>query len=187
MPKHSRTRWTLAASGLVVALAIVAVTACQSGPKPGAVQDEALQAGRTAESFNHADEDYFHDMDNGLALTPDEIKGRNMWLVWSGGNDRFWDGLTATTFGAFDLLKIVSSHPELGFTRANRWANLGLVNEPCFGAASGPDPKRFGLWLDVRRTDCPADPFENEAKYPGVKIGARGTAKMPDGSTLPVG
>ena len=187
MPKHSRFRWTLAAAGLAVAAAIVAVTACHSGPKAGEVLDEAMQAGRTAESFPHADENYFADMDNGVALTPDEIKGRNMWLVWSGGNDRFWDGLTTTTFGAFDLLKIVSTHPELGFTRANRWNNLGLVNEPCFQAATGPDPKRFGLWLDQRRADCPADPFENEAKYPGVKIGARGAAKMPDGSTLPVG
>ena len=83
MAKHSRTRWTLAATGLVAALAIAAVTACQSGPKAGDVQDEAMMAGRSAESFNHADEDYFHDMDNGVSLTPDEIKGRNMWLVWS--------------------------------------------------------------------------------------------------------
>ena len=187
MAKNSRTRRTWIATGLLAALAILAVAACSSGPKAGEVQDEAMLAGRTAESFPHADEDYFHDMDNGVALTPDEIKGRNMWIVWSGGNDRFWDGLTTTTFGAFDLLKIVSTAPELGFTRANRWTNLGLVNEPCFGPAAGPDPKRFGLWLDVRRADCAPDPFENEAKYPGVRIGARGSAKMPDGSTLPVG
>jgi hypothetical protein len=187
MSKPSRTRRTWAATGLVAVLAAAFIAACHSGPQPGQVQDEAMLAGRTAESFPHADEDYFHAMDNGVALTPDEVKGRNMWLVWSGGNDRFWDGLTATTFGAFDLLKIVSSHPELGFTRANRWNNLGLVNEPCFGAATGPDAKRFGLWLDQRRADCPVDPFENEAKYPGVAIGARGKATMPDGTTLPVG
>jgi hypothetical protein len=30
------------------------------------------------------------------------------------------------------------------------------------------------LWLDQRDPNCPADPFENEQKYPGVKIGARG-------------
>ena len=187
MPKLPRIRWTLAACGLAITATIVIVTACSSGPRPGEVLDEAMQAGRSAESFAQADEDWFHDMDNGVALTPEEIKGRNMWIVWSGGNDRFWDGLTTTTFGAFDLLKIVSSHPDLGFTRANRWNNLGLVNEPCFQAATGPDPKRFGLWLDQRSSSCPADPFENEAKYPGVKIGARGSAKMPDGSTLPVG
>ena len=187
MSTRARNRWTLAAAGLAAVLSTWIVSSCHSGPTSGQVLDEAMTAGRSAESFNPADEDYFHDMDNGAALTPDEIKGRNMWLVWSGGNDRFWDGLTTTTFGAFDLLKIVSSHPELGFTRANRWADLGLVNEPCFAPATGPDPKRFGLWLDVRRPDCPADPFENATKYPGVAIGARGKAKMPDGSTLPVG
>ena len=42
------------------------------------------------------------------------------------------------------------------------------------------------MWLDVRDPNCPADPFENEAKYPGVKIGARGM-KFDDGKTLPVG
>jgi hypothetical protein len=37
------------------------------------------------------------------------------------------------------------------------------------------------LWLDKRRApDCPSDPFENEMKYPGVAIGARG-------KTVPVG
>ena len=33
-------------------------------------------------------------MDGGVALTADEIKGRNTWIVWTGGNDRFWDALT---------------------------------------------------------------------------------------------
>src|SRR4051812_37503795 len=102
MAKLWRTRWIPVAACLVAALA--ALGACHSGPRSGQVQDEAKLAGRSAESFKHADEDYFHDMDNGVALTPDEIRGRNMWLLWSGGNDRFWDGLTTTSFGAFDLL-----------------------------------------------------------------------------------
>ncbi len=51
--------------------------------------------------------------DGGVALTAQEITGRNTWLVWSGGNDRFWDGMTATTFGGFDLLKTISSRPGL--------------------------------------------------------------------------
>ena len=77
----------------------------------GHVLDEARQAGRDAASLPMASEDYFHDMDGGVALSPDEIKGRNMWVVWTGGNDRFWDGLTTSTFGAFDLLKIVAYDP----------------------------------------------------------------------------
>ena len=50
-------------------------------------------------------------MDGGIALTPDEVKGRNMWIVWTGGDDRLWDDLTNITFGNFDLLKILSSYP----------------------------------------------------------------------------
>src|SRR5262245_38555286 len=70
-------------------------------------------------------------------------------------------------------------------TRDNRWIYLGLVNEPCFEKATGPDEKRFGLWLDRRRSassECPPDPFENEQKYPGVVIGARGK-NLPAGSS----
>jgi len=157
-----------------LALLCLGLAACHPEPKSGTVPDEARAAGRTAASFPHADEDYFHDMDGGIALSPEEVKGRNMWLVWTGGNDRFWNEMTQYTFGAFDLLKAISSHPSLGVSRANRWTELGLVNEPCFQNPTGPDAARHGLWLDVRDKDCAADPFEDEKKYPGVAIGARG-------------
>jgi hypothetical protein len=171
-------------------------------PAAGKNPDEAQRAGLDADYFKMADEDYFHDMDNGAygapPLTPDEIKGRNMWLVWTGGNDRQWDELARhTTLGYHDLLKVVTSHPSQDYcdyygkekvpcNRDSRWKWLGAVNEPCFEKPTGPDPERFGLWLDVRRKDCPSDPFENEEKYLGVKIGARGKP-IGGGKTLPVG
>ena len=55
------------------------------------------------------------------ALSTAEIKGRNMWLVWTGGNDRFWDGMTASTFGAFDLLKIVTYASVAADRPDTRW------------------------------------------------------------------
>ena len=66
-----------------------------------------------------------------------------------------------------------------------------MINEPCFKDAAGPDPNRFGLWLQVRDPsqdpNCPAtDPFESETKFPGVKLGARGTT-FADGKKLPLG
>ena len=140
----------------------------------GKVQDEAKQAGRAPESFPAAGEDYFKAMDNGASLTPDEVKGRNMRIVWTGGNDRFWDVMTNASFGAFDLLKTLSSYPGLRFSRDNRWEYLGLVNEPSFTKPTGPDPKHYGLRLDQRDPNCPLDPFANATKYPGVAIGARG-------------
>ena len=166
-------------AGVVAVLLALTLAGC--GPRPGHVKDEAQLAGRDAASFPQASEDYFHDMDGGLALTPDEIKGRNMWLVWTGGNDRFWDKMTAYTFGAFDLLKIVTSHPGQKFSRDTRWSWLGLVNEPCFSQAKAPDPGRFGLWLDVRDPKCAPDPYANAQKYPGVAIGERGKS-LPAGS-----
>src|SRR5262249_33552715 len=167
--------WTLL---LVTALLL---SSCgRERPQPGMVRDEALRVGRTAASFPAADEDYFRDMDGGMQLTPDEIRGRNTWIVSTAGNVRLWDQMNSISFGALDFLKTLSSHPNLPARRDNRWEYLGLVNEPCFEKATGPDPERFGLWLDKRRSDCPPDPFENEQKYPGVKIGARG-------KNLPVG
>jgi hypothetical protein len=165
---------------VLVTASVLFFAGCQKQPRPGTVQDEAMLAHRNVASFPAADEDYFHDMDGGLPLTADQIKGRNMWLVWTWGNDRFWDTLGVSSFGALDFLKTLSSYPGLKYSRDNRWSYLGLVNEPCFLKATGPDSQRYGLWLDKRDPKCPADPFENESKYPGVRIGARG-------SNLPVG
>lgn len=181
---------------------------CGSGS--GRVLDEAQCAGRTASTFPAADEDYFRDMDYGATKNPAEVaaalnpyvpgisaqdavkaavRGRNNWIVWSGGNDRFWDGLSKTSLGTLDFLKTLSSYPgpTYKYSRDNRWQYLGLVNEPCFkknldanGKPAGR-PDRFGLYLDVRDPSCPPDPFENENKYPGVKIGARGK-NLPIGS-----
>ena len=168
-------------SSFVCLFLLAGLAFCISSCKQDHPKDEAMRAGRTAESFPAADEDYFHDMDGAIALSTDEIKGRNMWLVWTGGNDKMWDTLTVTSLGTLDLLKTISSRPGLKASRANRWLYLGLVNEPCFKQATGPESDRYGLWLDVRDPSCGSDPFENETKYPGVKLGARGKT-IPAGS-----
>jgi hypothetical protein len=168
--------------GLAIPLGLLLLAGCTVKEKveSGHVLDEARKAGRSAASFPAADEDYFHDMDGGVPLATNEAKGRNTWIVWTGGNDRFWDSISISSAGALDFLKTLSSYPKLKFSRDNRWNYLGLVNEPCFEKATGPDRQRFGLWLDKRSASCPPDPFENETKYPGVKLGARG-------KTVPVG
>jgi len=156
-------------------------------PAPQGVVDEARLAGRDAASFTAADEDYYHDMDGGVTLTSAQVVGRNNWIVWTAGNDHLWDVLSEKSVGSFDLLKTVSSFPYPKgsklpqYGRHNRWKWFGLVNEPCFEEPKGPDQDRFGLWLDKRRGDCPPDPFENETKYPGLKLGARGK-NLPAGS-----
>ncbi|SHG86463.1 hypothetical protein SAMN02745157_4965 [Kaistia soli DSM 19436] len=173
--------------------------------KFGHVEDEARHVGLDRSYFHAADDPYFVDLDKGLLKKPapgaayppeimevatttglapeavrqSAIKGQNAWIVWTGGNDRFWDFAANTAIGSFDLLKTISSHPSQAYGRPNRWRYLGLSNEPCFSKATGPDPKHFGLWIDQRDPNCPADPFggnpEADARYPGVRTGARGT------------
>src|SRR5436190_22540123 len=75
---------------------------------PGRMMDEARLTGRV--TFSPPDEDYFHKMDGGLDLALDEIQGRNTWMVWSAGNDRFWDWMARQSGGSFDLLKVVGSY-----------------------------------------------------------------------------
>ena len=171
---------------IIVVMLALGILVCRifkhEGPRPGEAVDEARQGQRSAASLPAADEDYFHDMDGGVQLTTEEIRGRNTWIVWTAGNDRFWDKMVNASAGALDFVKILSSHPKLTkYSRDNRWEYFGLVNDPCFEKATGPDPQRFGLWLDKRRADCQPDPFENEQKYPGVKVGARGK-NIPAGS-----
>jgi cellulose biosynthesis protein BcsQ len=183
--RRTNRRMSVAAAVLLILLGVLiwnsAFVRSLSGTSFGKVRDEASVAGRLASSFPGAEEDYFQAMDSGVALSRDEISGRNAWLVWTGGNDRFWDRMAMTSGGSFDLLKTISSYSGLKFNRDNRWTYLGLVNEPCFKKVTEPNPNRYGLWLDVRDPSCPPDPFENDTKYPGVKLGARGK-NIPVGS-----
>jgi len=190
---------------LLAAVAFFAVRSFISAPEDqfGSVEDEAKRAGMTVADFPGADEPFYAEMDKGLLLPPDgeypseilevagdldlppedvrlaAIRGQNMWTVWTGGNDKFWDTAARVAFGSFDLLKILSSHPDQGYSHDSRFRYLGLMNEPCFEKATGPNPERFGLWLDRRAEDCADDPFANADKYPGAELGQRGKA-MPE-------
>ena len=55
----------------------------------------------------------------------------------------------------------------ISYGRHNRWRYLGLVNEPCFKEATGPDPNRYGLWLDVRDSGLSSRSVCRRRKYPG--------------------
>jgi hypothetical protein len=153
-----------------------------------------------------ADCNYFAQMDKGLLVKPADgapfpkeilqvakltglapeqvresaLRGQIAWNIWSGGDDRFWDFAARNTAGAFDLLKTVSSYKGSAYGRHNRWSWLGLVNEPCFTEAKGPDKKHYDLWLDQPDPNCPSDPFSDQAKYKGVQYGERG-------KTVPLG
>jgi cytochrome c5 len=181
------------AIGFAGLLAVFTLAGCGKEPEPGTVKDEALAHGRTAASFPAATEDYFADMDGGykratdptVVLDKNEVIGRNNWIVWTGGNDRFWDYMANNTFGAFDLLKILSSNPHVGFCigpdhKLNDKSEYASLSEKdCkdkhftwyaparsnrfdwYGLVNEPcftqatKPDKYGLWLDVRNGKGP--------------------------------
>ncbi len=111
--------------------------------------------GRSPGDFPELGLNVFAPMDGGLALTDDEVRGRNTWLLWCGGDEQFWDRLARESGGLIDLLKTIDSRG-----RAHRFRDLGLINEPGYRAASKPD--EYGVWIDE-----PAVP-EPAAVDPGV-------------------
>ena len=114
------------------AAALLAAVAATAGTLPRAAGVD----------FPQASADYFAGMDDGVALTADQVRGRNTWVMWTGGNEAFWDYLARRSFGTFDLLKVLDSR-----NRGHRFATYGLMNEPGFRQAGAPD--QYGLWLDV--------------------------------------
>jgi len=126
------------------------------------IVDEAKAEGKTPGDFPADDYDYFRGMDmrpdgtvdaNGnselkpLDLTPDEVRGRNTWVLWCAGNEVFLDYLAGHSYGFMDLLKLCDFAPddELG---GKRWGPAGLVTEP--GTKVPEKPDEFGLYIRQR-------------------------------------
>ncbi len=63
-------------------LMVITLAGCNK-PEPGHVEDEARRAGRQASSFPAADEDYYHDMDGGIALSS-PTRSKAAICGWSG-------------------------------------------------------------------------------------------------------
>ena len=155
--------------------------------------DEAQRAGRTEACLPQAGEDFFHDMDNGVALTPDEVQGRNMWLVWTGGDDRFWDRVTKDSLATFDLLKVITSHPSQTYCdgercdRDSRWRWLGAINEPCFEKPTASRSEAVRPLARRPRRELRARSVRGRERNIRASKSARAATTFKDGSTLPVG
>ncbi len=122
------------ALGVLAALALL--VGCN---RKNALLDDG--GGRTPEDFPEIAADVFQPLDGGIALGPDEIKGRNTWNLWTGGNEQFWNRMAQESFGLIDLLRTIDSRE-----RGTRFARLGLINQPGLRQASRPD--EYGLWID---------------------------------------
>ena len=140
-----------------------------------------LAGGRTPADFPQVAWDVFNPMDGGIRLTDDEIKGRNTWILWTGGDEQFWDKMSQESYGIVDLLKTIDSR-----NRPTRFHEMGLMNEPGMKQAAKPD--EFGLWIDeVDEAYSPpsgvpsaADPSVIDPKVYGRSTGIIGLRLYPN-------
>jgi len=97
-------------------------------------------------NFKEVDFDPFPGMDTQgrtAPFSPDDLKGRIVWNLWSGDNGGFWDYLATHAFGTSDLLKVVT------WKRNERFERYGLFNQPGYRRPSTPD--QYGLYVDEPR------------------------------------
>src|SRR5580704_3984985 len=92
---------------LTLALAFLLFVIHQS--LDSAVPDDAKAAGKTVADFPQTNSHAFEQMDDGIALGDDERTGRNTWLLWTAGDQVFWDRMARYGLGTADLLKTIDS------------------------------------------------------------------------------
>jgi hypothetical protein len=134
--------------GILFTLPVVAGTACKKAagpvtPPPGPkvyLQDDKMKETMV---------DVFPGMDGpNLNLTQNDVRGRVVWNLWVGDSGEMWDFLAQHGFGTADLIKAIDSR-----RRTHRFAEIGIVNQPGFQAATKPD--QYGLFIDEPK---PSDP-----------------------------
>jgi len=131
-----KTSSLLAWFTILIALSLVNA-GCRG--KANSLADPA--GGRNPEDLPEIAFDVFKPMDGGIDLAPDEIKGRNTWNLWCGGNEQFWDRMSREAYGLTDMLRMIDSR-----NRGARFKELGLINQPGYRQASKPD--QYGVWID---------------------------------------
>lgn len=161
--ENKRGLWIVLATG---ALALGLVTGCGRA-KQSLVDDGG---GKKPEDFPELAVDVFKPLDGGIALSEDEIKGRNTWNLWTGGNEQFWDRMARESFGLMDLLKTIDSRK-----RAERFKEMGLINQPGYRQATKPD--EYGLWIDEA---VEPEPREIDPKVFGRPTGIMGFRLFPN-------
>lgn len=121
-----------------------------------------------AETFPPAYKDHFHKIDGKadgkgyqpLDLEPLEIKGRNAWMLWTGGNELFWDWLSKNGYGSVDFLRLI------GTPREGRFDSVGLINEPGMRPpAKEETAATYGIRFDRHLAEPDPESLPSEAVY----------------------
>jgi hypothetical protein len=99
--------------------------------------------------------------------TPNQKEGRNTWIFWTGGNQKFLR-LGTKLGGSFQLPVSIEFFRMLDTRNRNkRFQMFGLINEPNCEEAKEPE-KETGLWLDKWNGD--PEGVYPKGPYPDTKV-----------------
>ena len=145
------------------------------------ILDDAMAAGLGTADFPQLQVDAFAELDQGVALSPEAVQGRNTWILWTGGSQVFIDRLAREAYGISDVLKMLDSR-----RRGSRFSDLGLMNEPGFVQAEQPD--ELGLWLDVPADGAASGVVDRTIEEAGIdpRVYGRSTGLSARQSSAPV-
>jgi mono/diheme cytochrome c family protein len=176
------TRWRILAtiwSATIVPVLFVGCGQSEESPTPAriakssdtTVKQPASQPA-TAQPAADSKEDKYAYYGKGSGYTPLQQTGRDTWIMWTGGNQKFFR-LGTEKAGGFGIpveyFRLLDSRG-----RSTRFHRLGLVNEPNCRQATKPD--EFGLWLDEWLGD---DTYPDTKVY-GEPTGIVGLRKFPN-------
>ena len=104
-------------------------------------------------------------------LTEAEKRGLQTWYFWTGGNENFFRNLAQSTRGEADFLSLLDARPPQDnvdsnshYQRNERFAKIGVINDP--GCTAATEPDEYGLWLDKCDKDPNAAGVMGARKFP---------------------
>lgn len=152
-------------SAMILPLLVVGCGQSENNPaatpiaKPAAAPAKAQgpQTGVAPQVADSKGKDKYAYYGKGDGYTPLQQTGRDTWIMWTGGNQKFFrlGSEKAGRLGIpLEYFRLLDSRG-----RPTRFQRLGLVNEPNFRQATQPD--EYGLWLDE---------WLGDDTYPDTKI-----------------
>jgi len=151
---------------------------------PDAFAKEYVEYGAKASPADYKDSfKYYGPSGLWKTWTPQQRRGRDMWLFWTAGNQKFYRYLQVYAGNlpvpmSVDFYRLLDSR-----NRSTRFKDIGLINEPNFKPATKPD--EYGLWTDEWQRD-PLEYYPNHyytdehdlKKYWGEPTGIVGLRKF---------
>lgn len=78
----------------------------------------------------------------------DAVRGLNTWILWTEGNEAFWNWDTQYGYGLTDFLVMLDSRK-----RDTRFKEKGLINQPGLSKRAEKNQKILGLYIDESAGD----------------------------------